>query len=65
MQDGLYVCVLQASLKWRENTFDLSRQNVNSHLCAVNAATAQIINLTSSSHAETDYSAVGSAVHTM
>lgn len=52
-----------ASQKWRMNTCDLSKQGVSSHLSAVNAATAHIINLTSAAPDDTDSSALGSAVH--
>lgn len=43
----------------------MSRENLGAHLSAVNAATAQIINLTSGGNDDTDYANVGSAVHTM
>lgn len=56
---------IQASRKWRENNYDVSRENLGSHLSAVNAATAQIINLTTGGQDDTDYVNVGSAVHTM
>ncbi|XP_067653820.1 talin-1-like isoform X2 [Haliotis asinina] len=52
-----------ASKKWRENQLDLNRQKVGSQLSAMNAATAQLVTLTSGKEDEIDYNAVGSAVH--
>ena len=43
----------------------MSKQNVGAQLSAMNAATAQVVTLTSGSPDETDYTAVGSAVQTM
>jgi len=57
--------VSQASTKWKENTRDMSRQKVGSQLSAMNAATAQMVTLTSAGQDEPDYTAVGSAVQTM
>jgi len=37
----------QASLKWKQNTLDLSRQNVASRLAALSASCASIVTLTS------------------
>ncbi|BFZ14072.1 hypothetical protein BsWGS_17114 [Bradybaena similaris] len=51
-----------ASKKWRENQLDLSRQKVGSQLSAMNAATAQLMTLTSGDQEEVDYTAVGAAV---
>lgn len=48
-----------ASMKWKETTFDTNKQNVSSQIAAMNAATAQIINLTSG---EVDYNEVGAAI---
>jgi hypothetical protein len=38
---------LQASLKWKETTLDTNKQNVSSQIAAMNAATAQVVTLTS------------------
>jgi len=43
----------------------MSRQKVGSQLSAMNAATAQMVTLTSAGADDTDYTAVGSAVQTM
>lgn len=40
----------------------MNRQNVTSHLSAMNAATAQVVTLTSNGSQNTDYNAVGAAV---
>ncbi|KAK6958939.1 talin-1 [Biomphalaria glabrata] len=52
-----------ASKKWRENQLDLSRQRVGSQLSAMNAATAQLVTLTSGDQEDIDYTAVGAAVN--
>lgn len=36
-----------ASLKWKETTLDANKQNVSSQIAAMNAATAQVVTLTS------------------
>jgi talin len=54
-----------ASDKWKESTKDMSRQKVGSQLSAMNAATAQMVTLTSAGPDDTDYTAVGSAVQTI
>ena len=41
---------------------DVNKQNVTSHLSAMNAATAQVVTLTSNGPQSTDYNAVGAAV---
>ena len=41
---------------------DVNKQNVTSHLSAMNAATAQVVTLTSNGPQFTDYNAVGAAV---
>uniref|UniRef100_T1J0N6 FERM domain-containing protein n=1 Tax=Strigamia maritima TaxID=126957 RepID=T1J0N6_STRMM len=53
-----------ASLKWKENTLDVNRQNVQSQLAAMNAATAQVVTLTSAPD-EVDHTAVGAAISTI
>ena len=72
MRVCVYVCMcvtppslLQASLKWKQTTLDVSRQNVSSALAAMLASTASIITLTGGDPTETNYTAVGSAVTTM
>ena len=56
---------LQASKKWRENQLDLSRQKATAQLSSMNAATAQLVTLTSGDQDEVDYTAVGAAVNQM
>ncbi|XP_041355718.1 talin-1-like [Gigantopelta aegis] len=51
------------SVKWRENQLDLNRQKVGAQLSAMNAATAQLVTLTSGKEDEIDYTAVGSAIN--
>ncbi|XP_064644928.1 talin-1-like isoform X16 [Lineus longissimus] len=51
-----------AAKKWKENTLDVSRQNINSQLSAMNAGTAQLVTLTAGGPDDTDFTAVGSAV---
>ena len=60
----MLLCV-QASLKWKQTTLDVSRQNVSSALAAMLASTASVITLTGGDPTETNYTAVGSAVTTM
>ena len=43
----------------------MAKQNVESQLSAMNAATVQMITQTAQTEDKTDYSAVGSAVATM
>lgn len=50
-----------ASLQWKINMLDVNRQNVTSHLSAMNAATAQVVTLSSSGQS-IDYNAIGAAV---
>ncbi|XP_073240951.1 talin-like [Porites lutea] len=54
-----------ASLKWKQNTLDLSRQNVASRLAALSASCASIVTLTSGEPEETNYTAAGAAVNTI
>lgn len=54
-----------ASIQWKINMIDVNRQNVTSHLSAMNAATAQVVTLTSNGPQHTDYNAVGAAVLSM
>ena len=56
---------MQSAVKWKESQRDMSRQKVGSQLSAMNAATAQMVTLTSAGPDDTDYTAVGSAVQTM
>nr|A0A3G2LGI8.1 RecName: Full=Talin [Oscarella pearsei]AYN71349.1 talin [Oscarella pearsei] len=53
------------SLKWKQNTLDVSRQNVGSQLAAMTAAAAQMVGLTGADPADIDYTAVGAAVTTL
>ncbi|XP_014254779.1 talin-1 isoform X2 [Cimex lectularius] len=54
-----------ASLKWKETTVDTNKQNVSSQIAAMNAATAQVVTLTSGSADEVDHTAVGAAITTI
>lgn len=54
-----------ASLKWKQNTLDHSRQNVASRLAALSASCASIVTLTSGEPEETNYTAAGAAVNTI
>uniref|UniRef100_A0A146KWR6 Talin-1 n=3 Tax=Lygus hesperus TaxID=30085 RepID=A0A146KWR6_LYGHE len=54
-----------ASLKWKETTVDTNKQNVSSHLAAMNAATAQVVTLTSGPADEVDHTAMGAAITTI
>ncbi|KAL1132788.1 hypothetical protein AAG570_010740 [Ranatra chinensis] len=54
-----------ASLKWKETTMDTSKQNVSWQLAAMNAATAQVVTLTSGTADEVDHTAVGAAITTI
>ncbi|KAI5700033.1 hypothetical protein M8J75_013081 [Diaphorina citri] len=49
-----------ASLKWKETTVDANKHNVSSQIAAMNAATAQVVTMTSGE--VTDYSGVESAI---
>ena len=44
---------------------DVNKQNVTSHLSAMNAATAQVVTLTSNGPQNTDFNTVGAAVSSM
>uniref|UniRef100_A0A1B6BY27 FERM domain-containing protein n=1 Tax=Clastoptera arizonana TaxID=38151 RepID=A0A1B6BY27_9HEMI len=54
-----------ASQKWVETTLDTNKQNVSSQLAAMNAATAQVVTLTSGPIDEVDHTAVGAAITTI
>ncbi|KAJ9593984.1 hypothetical protein L9F63_014625, partial [Diploptera punctata] len=54
-----------ASLKWKETTLDTNKQNVSSQIAAMNAATAQVVTLTSGTADEVDHTAVGAAITTI
>lgn len=54
-----------ASKKWKQVTLDTRKQNVGSQIAAMNAATAQVVTLTSGPQDEVDYNAVGAAVTTI
>lgn len=54
-----------ASIQWRQQTVDVSKQNMASQLAAMTAATASVVNLTSAEPADVDHTAVGSAVTTI
>jgi talin len=43
----------------------VNKQNVTSHISAMNAATAQVVTLTSDGPANSDYNAIGAAVSSM
>ncbi|XP_046398722.1 talin-1 isoform X1 [Ischnura elegans] len=54
-----------ASLKWKETTLDTNKQNVSSQIAAMNAATAQVVTLTSGPVEDVDHTAVGAAISTI
>jgi hypothetical protein len=54
-----------ASLQWKENLLDVNKQNVSSHLAALNAATAQVLILTSDGPFDSDCNAIGAAISSM
>lgn len=54
-----------ASLRWIEQTIDTHKQNIGSQIAAMNAATAQVVTLTSSTSEEVDHTAVGAAINTI
>ncbi|GLV39682.1 rhea [Carabus blaptoides fortunei] len=54
-----------AAKKWIQTTLDTSKQNVSSQLAAMNAATAQVVTLTSGPSEEVDHGAVGAAITTI
>ncbi|XP_044738316.1 talin-1 isoform X2 [Chrysoperla carnea] len=54
-----------ASIQWREVTLDTKKHNVTAHIAAMNAATAQVVTLTSCSQDEVDHNAVGAAITTI
>ncbi|XP_012143051.2 talin_middle and talin-RS domain-containing protein rhea isoform X1 [Megachile rotundata] len=53
------------SLKWIEQTIDTHKQNVGSQIAAMNAATAQVVTLTSGPADDVDHTAVGAAITTI
>lgn len=54
-----------ASQKWKQTTLDTSKQHVSSHLAVMNAATAQVVTLTSGPTEDVDHNAVGQAITTI
>ncbi|XP_049847483.1 talin-1 isoform X1 [Schistocerca gregaria] len=54
-----------ASLKWKESTLDTNKQSVSSQIAAMNAATAQVVTLTSGPAEDVDHTAVGAAITTI
>ncbi|XP_050558739.1 talin-1 [Spodoptera frugiperda] len=53
-----------ASVKWKQVTMDTNKQVVTSQIAAMNAATAQVVTLTSGTE-EVDHTAVGAAITTI
>ncbi|KAJ8706954.1 hypothetical protein PYW08_011088 [Mythimna loreyi] len=53
-----------ASVKWKQVTMDTNKQVVTSQIAAMNAATAQVVTLTSGTD-EVDHTAVGAAITTI
>nr|XP_022902800.1 talin-2 isoform X2 [Onthophagus taurus] len=51
--------------KWKQVTLDTRKQNVGSQIAAMNAATAQVVTLTSGPAEEVDHTAVGAAITTI
>lgn len=54
-----------AAKKWKQVTLDTRKQNVGSQIAAMNAATAQVVTLTSGPQDEVDHHAVGAAITTI
>ncbi|XP_026325409.1 talin-2-like [Hyposmocoma kahamanoa] len=54
-----------ASIKWKQVTMDTNKQVVTSQIAAMNAATAQVVTLTSGTIEEVDHTAVGAAITTI
>lgn len=54
-----------ASLKWIAQTMVTHKQNVGTQIAEMNAATAQVVTLTSGSAEEVDHTAVGEAISTI
>ncbi|XP_058805664.1 talin-2 isoform X2 [Phymastichus coffea] len=54
-----------ASLRWIEKTTDAHKQNVGAQIAAMNAATAQIVTLTSGPIDSVDHTAVSAAITTI
>ncbi|XP_044265750.1 talin-2 isoform X5 [Tribolium madens] len=54
-----------AAKKWKQVTLDTRKQNVGSQIAAMNAATAQVVTLTSGPQDEVDHNAVGAAITTI
>ncbi|KAG6451547.1 hypothetical protein O3G_MSEX007224 [Manduca sexta] len=54
-----------ASVKWKQVTMDTNKQVVTSQIAAMNAATAQVVTLTSGPTEEVDHTAVGAAITTI
>ncbi|XP_043281171.1 talin-2 isoform X2 [Venturia canescens] len=54
-----------ASLRWIEQTMDTHKQNVGSQIAEMNAATAQVVTLTSGPADDVDHTAVGAAITTI
>nr|CAD7594785.1 unnamed protein product [Timema genevievae] len=54
-----------ASLKWKETTLDTNKQSVSSQIAAMNAATAQVVTLTSGPPEDVDHTMVGAAISTI
>ncbi|XP_025831317.1 talin-2 isoform X1 [Agrilus planipennis] len=54
-----------SSKKWKQITLDTRKQNVGSQIAAMNAATAQVVTLTSATSEEVDHTAVGAAITTI
>jgi talin len=54
-----------AAKKWKQVTLDTRKQNVGSQIAAMNAATVQVVTLTSGPQDEVDHNAVGAAITTI
>ncbi|XP_075988138.1 talin_middle and talin-RS domain-containing protein rhea isoform X9 [Anticarsia gemmatalis] len=54
-----------SSVKWKQVTMDTNKQVVTSQIAAMNAATAQVVTLTSGPTEEVDHTAVGAAITTI
>lgn len=54
-----------ASLRWKEQTIDTHKQNIGSQIAAMNAATAQVVTLTSKTIDHVDHTSIGAAISTI
>ena len=54
-----------ASLKWIDRTIDTYKESIKSRIAVMNAATAQVVTLSSSDIGNMDHTAIGAAITTI